>query len=111
MVLLITKLSATASEARFCLGKFVGYPHSGACLYKTDPQRILSSIVKCVCKIIEVVLLITKLSATASEARLTQEPEVPGSIPGQSGQILSFPLPAVVSYWRKYVHLVLVAYI
>ena len=37
-----------------------------------------------------------------SEECLTQEPEVQSS--NQSGNILS----AVVSYWRKYVHLVLV---
>ena len=44
-------------------------------------------------------------------AHLTQEQEVPGSIPGPT---LTFVSPsagsrrAVVSYWRKYVHLVLV---
>ena len=46
-----------------------------------------------------------------SVARLTQEPEVPGSIPGPATY---FPLlsadsrRAVFSYWRKYVHEILV---
>ena len=44
---------------------------------------------------------------------LTQEPEVPGLIPGPPSYILSFSHSAdsrnaIVSYWRKYVHLVLV---
>ena len=46
-----------------------------------------------------------------SVARLTQEPEVPGSIPGPATYFLSPSAVsgrAVVSYWRKYVHELLV---
>ena len=42
---------------------------------------------------------------------LTQEPEVPGSIPGPATTFVSPSTDsrrAVVSYWRKYVHKVLV---
>ena len=47
-----------------------------------------------------------------SVARLTQEPEVPGSIPGPTTYFRFTPSAdsrmAVVSYWRKYKHEVLV---
>ena len=41
-----------------------------------------------------------------SVARLTQEPEVPGSIPGPA--TFADSRRVVVSYWRKYEHEVLV---
>ena len=43
-------------------------------------------------------------------ARRTQEPEVPGSIPGPATSVSpsADSRRAVVSYWQKYVHLVLV---
>ena len=46
-----------------------------------------------------------------SAARLTQEPEVPGSIPGPPHTFVSPSADSRrtnVSYWRKYVHEVLV---
>ena len=45
-----------------------------------------------------------------SVALLTQEPEVPGSIPGPATTFVSPSADsrrAIVSYWRKYVHEVL----
>ena len=46
-----------------------------------------------------------------SEARLTQESEVPGSIPGLPHTFVSPSANsrrAVISYWRKYLHEILV---
>ena len=54
----------------------------------------------------------TNIHAVAqSVARLTQEPEVPALIPGPATHFRfssADPRRAVVSYWRKYVHEVLV---
>ena len=48
---------------------------------------------------------------TQSVTSLTHEPEVPGSIPGWPVTFVSSSAVTrreIVSYWRKYVHLVLV---
>ena len=49
---------------------------------------------------------------TASVARLTQEPEVPGSIIGPATHTFVSPLAnprrSVFSFWQKYEHLVMV---
>ena len=52
------------------------------------------------------------VSSAKSVARLAQEPEVPGLIPGPRPHTFVSPSACsrrtVVSYWRKYVHLVFV---
>ena len=51
------------------------------------------------------------VSSAKSLARLAQEPEVPGLIPGSRPHTFvssSACSRSVVSYWRKYVHLVFV---